>query len=307
MQRVFGLELEVKLDIFHAVKRVGEKVSKKHHLRKLFMDDWKLVFRDPSDLGKDRKLVTPSPIVLEGNLDNFYQQWKNAEYNERPVVNESVLKEMENIRVHMKKGCLSGIKPGRGTNRNEELHKNLNNIMSASRYGVELAYGLFTGCFFKHNEKMISKADHMLINPVEFYQILHADTPISAEKFGLQFNDRCTRYPVVPERLTICSCTFQQAAERINGISIEQAKEKLQVIIDSDNDLCDDAEVNDDADSSVPDTTDLFLSVPVVKGIFLKALAWYFTSMAINKVSDTAFVDVLHNYPLSLNFKQFFV
>ena len=59
--KVFGFELKVKLDLFHAIKRVGEKVSKKHPLRKVFMDDWRLVFRDPSDLGKDRKLITPAP------------------------------------------------------------------------------------------------------------------------------------------------------------------------------------------------------------------------------------------------------
>ena len=120
-------------------------------------------------------------------MDKFKEQWKDAEYNKQPVMNESALKEIENIRVHMKKGCLSGIKPGRGTNRNEELHKNLNNIMSASRYGVELAYGLFTECFFRHNVKMASRVEQRLQNSIEFYQLLHAETAITPEKFGLRF------------------------------------------------------------------------------------------------------------------------
>ena len=51
--RSIGIELKVKLDLFHPIKRVREKVSKKHPLRKVFMDDWRLVFRDPSDLGKE--------------------------------------------------------------------------------------------------------------------------------------------------------------------------------------------------------------------------------------------------------------
>jgi len=218
LQKVFGPELDVKLDIFHAVKRV---VSKKHPLRKVFMDDWRLVFRDPSDLGKDRKLTTPAPNVLEANLDKFYHEWKNIKYSDQPIMSESVLRELENIRVRMKKGCLSEIKPGRGTNRNEELHKNLNGIMSASRYGVELAYGLFTECFFKHNEKIVAKAEQRPQNPIEFCQLFYATTAITSERFGLQFSDNANKTASMPKRLTITSCTFQEAYEHINGISIQ--------------------------------------------------------------------------------------
>lgn len=45
---------------------------------------------------------------------------------------------------------LSGIKPRRGTNRNEALHKELNKIVSSSRYGLELAFALFCNIFFQH-------------------------------------------------------------------------------------------------------------------------------------------------------------
>lgn len=99
LQEVFGSGLDVKQDIFHAVKKVGEKVSKKHPLRKMFMDDWRLVFRDPSDLGRERKLTTPAPDVLVANLEKFYQQWHKAEYSGRLIMTESVLKELENIRI----------------------------------------------------------------------------------------------------------------------------------------------------------------------------------------------------------------
>lgn len=37
-----------------------------------------------------------------------------------------LIRKIENIQVHVKKGCLSGIQPGRGTNRNENLHQDLN-------------------------------------------------------------------------------------------------------------------------------------------------------------------------------------
>ena len=91
------------------------------------------------------------------NLDKFVECWKDAEHDGQKVLNAAALKEVNNIRVHMKKGCLSGIQPGRGTNRNENLHKDLNNIMSSSKYGVELAHALLTVIFFNHNERMAAK------------------------------------------------------------------------------------------------------------------------------------------------------
>lgn len=164
LQQVFGRELKVSLDIFHAVKRVSEKIPKRHRLRKECMHDWSMVFRDPTDHGVKRYKATPDPAILEANLDLFESCWKNAKYDDIPILNEAALKEICNIRKHITKGCLSGIAPGRGTNRNESLHKDLNNIMSSSRYGVELAYALFTICLFKHNLLMQKRGLLILLN-----------------------------------------------------------------------------------------------------------------------------------------------
>lgn len=292
---VFGHEMEVKLDIFHAVKRVGEKISKRHPLRKVFMDDWRLVFRDPSDRGKDRHLVTPSPDVLEANLDKFYQQWKSAEYNGQLLLNSTVEKEMKNIRGHMKKGCLSGIGPGRGTNRNEGLHKNLNSIMSSSRYGVELAYSLFTTCFYKHNERMSSMVEQRSENPVEFYQVLHADTTMTPEKFGLRFEDVSKSTPTT-SKVNIGSCTFQEAYLRINGESTQHARERIN-ITGNDEDhhppaTEDDFSSNSSTLPSAVDADQFSISVSTLKDMLMKALAWHFTYKALSSVSETAFIDV---------------
>ena len=67
---------------------------------------------------------------------------------------------------HIDKGCLSGIQPGRGTNRNEHLHKQLNNILSNSRYGVELAYALLTSTFYLHNEEVAAKQEKRTARPI---------------------------------------------------------------------------------------------------------------------------------------------
>jgi len=73
-------------------------------------------FQDPSDLGEKRHSPTPTPLILESNLDKFLQQWKDAIHDGQKVLNGAALKEVNKILVHMKKGCLSGIQPSRGTN-----------------------------------------------------------------------------------------------------------------------------------------------------------------------------------------------
>ena len=79
LQQVFGDDLVVHLDIFHAVKRFGEKIPKRHPLRRECLREWQVVFRDLSDCGEKRHLTTPSPSVMESNLDSFIVQWKDSE------------------------------------------------------------------------------------------------------------------------------------------------------------------------------------------------------------------------------------
>lgn len=93
LQTVFGAHL---VDIFHAVKRVSDKIPNRHPLQCGCLRDWQMVFQDPSDLGEK---------LLENNLDKFLQWWKDAECDGKKVLNGAV---------HMRKGCLSGIQPGEG-------------------------------------------------------------------------------------------------------------------------------------------------------------------------------------------------
>ena len=122
----------MKLDIFHAVKRVSDKIPKRHPLRNDCMGDLSMVFRDPQDRGETRLMDTPAPDVLVRQLDIFLQKWDKVEYKGWRVLSPSAVKEAQNLKQHMLKGCLTGIKPGRGTNRNEALHKKLNRIVTSS-------------------------------------------------------------------------------------------------------------------------------------------------------------------------------
>lgn len=64
LQSVFGPDLRVLLDIFHAVKRIGDKIPKRHELRSACMAELRMVFRDPSDRGLERTMATPAPGCL---------------------------------------------------------------------------------------------------------------------------------------------------------------------------------------------------------------------------------------------------
>ena len=296
LQTVFGDQLVVCLDIFHAVKRVSDKIPKRHPLRQECMRDWQMVFRDPSDLGEKRCSPTPTPLILESNLDKFIQRWKDAEYDGQKVLNAAALKEVENLRVHMKKGCLSGIQPGRGTNRNENLHKDLNNIMSSSKYGVELAYALLTVIFFNHNERMAAKSERRDENPVEYY--LHQQvSPATHEYFGLRFNDKDGPATTTTTRtcaatftkLKLPSSTYSQLYQRVIHTPLPDsghAKQKFVFVDDatSQADECERYSIpdNDDPSESWP------VSVATLKKILMQALAWFFIHKSMTTMSETA-------------------
>ena len=176
LQSIFGTDMKVSLDLFHAVQRVSNKLSKRHSFHSPCLHDLSMVFRDPSDQGLVRTMVTPAPDVLIENLKKFKQRWKDIHYCGQQVLTPNVIKELNAIQKHMERGCLSGIKVGRGTNRNERLHRHLNYVLKGNRYGPEMASALITLTFFKHNEKVLAKSECRAINPVEAYDCFSAES-----------------------------------------------------------------------------------------------------------------------------------
>lgn len=154
MQTTFGEHVEVKLDIFHAVKRVSGALSKKHPHFYGCIQDFRLVFRSRGDNGVERKEPTPPPEVLKSNLQVFLDKWTTITPEGHPgIITTSVVKEIENLKRHMDKGCLSGIPASFGTNRNENLHRSINHRLSGHRIGVEIAVALISVFFHTWNKK----------------------------------------------------------------------------------------------------------------------------------------------------------
>ena len=153
LQSVFGVGLTVKLDIFHAVQRIVKKIPKRHPFSFRCAQAFTLTFRRPHDHGNKRKDPTPSPEVMSKQLDDFVLTWKDVLFEEKPVLTLDALKEIVKLRVHIKKGCLSDIPPGCGTERNENLHKCLRKSACNVRIGVHIAVALFTTFLYVWNEK----------------------------------------------------------------------------------------------------------------------------------------------------------
>ena len=69
--------------------------------------------------------------------------------------------EIEKLKKHIMNGCLSGLPPGFGTEKNERLHRLLNRSMltGATRISVELAVAILT-LLFHYQSSLTSPATH---------------------------------------------------------------------------------------------------------------------------------------------------
>lgn len=76
LQCLFGQEVDVKLDLLHAVQRVTRKLLKRHPYFHACSQDFQLVMRDTGDHGPLRQQTTPSPETINRNLDHFVENGK---------------------------------------------------------------------------------------------------------------------------------------------------------------------------------------------------------------------------------------
>lgn len=184
LQGVFGI-IPVKLDLFHAVQRIASKIKKRHPLRRQCLDSFRLVFRMPGDIGKERKKSTPSRSVMLTNLDRFVENWENLEVAGEKVLSKNARDSLYKLRAHIEKGCLEGIPPKAGTSRQESMHKSLRKGVEKRRIGVKAAVASIGTCLYRWNEKRMSEkvgSCHSAVPaPVNKYQDLSVN---QEEVFG---------------------------------------------------------------------------------------------------------------------------
>ncbi len=174
LKNVFGEQLEVKLDLFHAVRRFTTTLKKSNPSRNQLILDFKLVFRSRADIGHSRLQSTPSASTIEMNLDAFISRWENVEINGCRALQRNSLVALQNLRTHIKLGCLSSIPAYAGTNHNERLHRHINahGIMGFTTNAIspQLANSALSRCFHRYNVKR-ERAANSYLAPVSTFSV----------------------------------------------------------------------------------------------------------------------------------------
>ena len=242
LQGIFTSNCSVKLDLFHAVSSVVTEMPKRHPFHGECSRDFTLVLRSIDDYGPIRKKTTPVASIILGNMDTFQQKWKSIAYEERPIINIKALDELRKLQNHITKGCLSEIPPGCGSERNENLHKWLRNVVFRNRLSVPLALALFTTYFYVWNEKR-QHGSSAVVSPIECLILGEPSDSPQAESFGIPqsteseqdipsvFLEECQQHLCDEEETGL---NFSDVAGN-EGESIDQnnlTKEELHSIID---------------------------------------------------------------------------
>ena len=102
-------DVPVKLDLFHAVQRFTKALSHDVRLRSGIAKEYGLIFRHPHDLGEKRVSPTPDTDTILQNLAGFQRKWSQQTFNGLPVISPAAQKAIDNIQVHIQKGCTSCI------------------------------------------------------------------------------------------------------------------------------------------------------------------------------------------------------
>lgn len=140
-QGVFD-ETMVKLDVFHACQCVIVTVDS-NDIKSQFRKEFCLIFRHDGEVDKERQQVTPTPEIIIGNLEQFLNPWQGK-------LNSRTTKAIDDLRKHINTGCLSGILPGKET---ERLHRHLcrSLLVSANSISPKLAIVCLTVAIYACN------------------------------------------------------------------------------------------------------------------------------------------------------------
>jgi len=130
--------VQVKLDLFHALQRFQRTLSSDVRLRSGICRAYGLVFRSADDLGEKRLKATPDPDTILRNLESFEKKWLAKKLNGKFIVNAEGKNAIQHLKVHINRGCLSGIPAHVSTSGNERLHRRLNYAIRTNRISVEM-------------------------------------------------------------------------------------------------------------------------------------------------------------------------
>ena len=176
IRSIFGYNITVKLDLFHAIQRITKTLSKKHSHYQQCIRDLRFVFRCKGDYEISRLSNTPSIEVILKNMENFVTKWD--EMTGEKLFKPQTIIAIENLKQHILTGCLSDSLPGGGTNRNKRLHEHINKYFNRSKIGILLAYSLLHMILYAHNSSKIINGKR-IIRPIATTHLKSTCTPDS--------------------------------------------------------------------------------------------------------------------------------
>lgn len=130
------------------------------------------------------KKSTLKPQIILANKNAFDRKWKSVVYEERLILNVKALDELRKLQKHFTKECLSEILVGCGSERNENLHKWLQNVVLRNRLSLPLALALFTTHFYVWNEKR-EQGSNVVVPPVHCMMSDEPTDNLVSESFGI--------------------------------------------------------------------------------------------------------------------------
>ena len=159
LRGIFGEQLQVKLDLFHAVQRFTSTMEKHTPLRRQLSREYGLVFRSVKDMNKERKMHTPDSKELLSNLGQFVSKWKKHIGTFPAPTANKIHCVFKKIQKHIQSGCLSGIPPNGGTSTNERFHRVLNNhgLLKQNKVNIELAQCALLNAIHRRNTALESE------------------------------------------------------------------------------------------------------------------------------------------------------
>ena len=173
---VFGVDVPVKLDLKYAIQQVVRKIPEKKRresqMTRACIHDFSLLFRTATDRGDERLEETPPPEEILGHLKEFLGTFKHmtGETGER-LFPLSAIRQLDQLKLHIEEGCLSGIPPGSGTERTEELHSILKPVLEKKFLSTDMAVPLLSTLFYVWNERKESQLPiGAAIQPISAYK-----------------------------------------------------------------------------------------------------------------------------------------
>ena len=164
----------IKLDLFHATQRITKTLPDKKSREAIdFSRSFGLVFRNSFDTGDTKNQITEDPATITRNIDGF-MKLKDTYIKELPVNKRNdLLSDIENMKKHVEKGCVSGIPPAGGTENNERLQRYLNRsfLRGATCLRVEVTKAVLTVLFYAYNSRIINgKKEKLLFIPTSLFK-----------------------------------------------------------------------------------------------------------------------------------------